>query len=203
MGSTGCADGSVKTLLVLHGFNSAGDTEKARFLRRHLPDVRVLSPTYSHDPNAAVASLSGTIQALLTEGRPPALLGTSLGAYYVRHLGRRHERPVILINPTLDPESTLRPAVGENRNFKTGRSYQFTASHLAALRQYKCDETQPDPPALVLLDMGDELLDSATTANRFQGRPGTRVVCFEGGNHRFAHIGEAVPEILAHLSRHA
>jgi len=192
----------VKTLLVMHGFNSAGDTEKARFLRRHLPDVRVLSPSYCHDPSAAVAFLSGTIQALSAASQAPALLGTSLGAYYARHLGRRHGRPVILLNPSLDPESTLSQAVGENRNFKTGRTYQFTASHLAALRAYACDETQADPPTLVLLDMGDELLDSAATAKRFQGRPGTRVVCFEGGNHRFAHIGEAMPEIIAHLTRY-
>jgi predicted esterase YcpF (UPF0227 family) len=187
------------TLLVFHGFNSAGGTDKAAFLRNHLTGVEVLSPTYSHDPDRAVADLQNRIEEHTSRYRSVALLGTSLGAYYARYLGRRHGLPTILINPSLDPISTLRPAVGRNRNFKTGECYWFSESHLAALGRYSCDERHADPPTLVLLDMADELLNPADTARRFQNRSNVRVVCFEGGNHRFAHIGEALPYIAEHI----
>ncbi len=186
-------------LFVLHGFNSAGNTDKAAFLKRHLKGVKVLSPSYSHDPDRAISDLQHQIEEKASLGGPLALLGTSLGAYYARHLGRRHGLPTVLLNPSLNPTSTLRPALGWNRNFKTGECYVFRESHLAALGRYACDDRHADPPTLVLLDMGDELLNSADTARRFQDQSNVRVVCFEGGNHRFAHIGEALPYIADHL----
>ena len=189
------------TLLVIHGFNSSGDTDKAAFLRSQLGGFEVTSPTYSHDPDRAVADLEHRIVAQTSRHKSLALLGTSLGAYYARYLGRRHWLPIVLLNPALDPVSTLRPALGQNRNFKTGERYTFSESHLTALERYACEDRHADPPTLVLLDMADEMLHSAETARRFRDRANVRVVCFEGGNHRFAHIGEALPYIANHLER--
>jgi predicted esterase YcpF (UPF0227 family) len=181
-------------LLVLHGFNSAGENQKAQFLRRHLAGWEVLAPSYSHDPRLAGPELAATVERDLLDQPRAALLGTSLGAYFARYLGQRYRLPAVLINPVLDAVKTLASAVGEQRNFRTGVRYRFTAQHLAALADYRA-EKRAGERLLVLLDLGDELLDSTATAQHFSDGGGVRVVCYEGGEHRFAHLGEALIEI--------
>lgn len=186
------------TLLVLHGFNSAGENEKARILRQHLQGWRVLAPSYSHDPRLAGPALCELIRRELLPQRPAAVLGTSLGAYYARYLGREFDLPAILVNPVTDAVTTLAPAVGAQQNFRTGERYRFMPEHLAALGDYQVAD-DPRERLLVLLDLGDELLDSPATATRFANHPGARVVCYEGGEHRFAHLAEALSEIRPFL----
>lgn len=182
------------TLLVLHGFNSAGENDKARFLRSHLQGWRVLAPTYGHDPRLAGSSLCDLVRRELLPHPPGAVLGTSLGAYYARYLGQKFALPAILINPLTDAVNTLAPAVGAQHNFRTGERYRFEPEHLAALVAYQVTH-DPGERLLVLLDLGDELLDSLAAATRFADHPSARVVCYQGGEHRFAHLGEALPEI--------
>ena len=45
-----------------------------------------------------------------------------------------------------------------------------------------------------MLDRGDELLDYAVTLARFNGVQ--KCVVYEDGNHSFAHLKDALPEIL-------
>lgn len=187
-------------LFVLHGFNSSGATPKASYLRRQLPQFEVRSPTYSHDPHDAVARLrQAAREARALSGRSPCFLGTSLGAFYARLLAREHAARAVLLNPVIDPLRTLEPALGDNTNFRTRESYVFERRHLDAYTVYRIDDRLPDSPTLVLLDLGDELLDARSTARYFAGRQGVEVVSFAGGDHRFAHLAQASPAIRRHL----
>jgi len=187
-------------LFVLHGFNSTGDTDKATFLRQHLPEVDVDSPTYHHDPRLAGPALQARVENVIAGRAPvPVFFGTSLGAFYARFLAHRYDGRAILVNPVQDAVATLAPALGPNTNVKTGVRYLFERVHLEAFTEYRVDAAAPDPPTLVLLDMADELLDSRATARFFEARPNVRVIRFAGGEHRFAHLPEALPEIRRHL----
>jgi len=188
-----------RRLLVLHGFNSAGENEKARFLRRHLAGWEVLAPSYSHDPRVAGPALTAAVESELLGQPAAAVLGTSLGGYYARYLAAHYGLPAVLINPVLDAVQTLAPALGEQRNFRTGERYRFEPAHLAALADYRVAEAD-DSRLLVLLDLADELLSSHATAGHFVGRPGVRVLCYEGGEHRFAHLAESLAEIRQFLA---
>ena len=166
-------------LIVLHGFNSAGNTEKARWLREHLPEMEVRSPTYSHDPTDAMRQLRRCAdEARDTRGDAPSFLGTSLGGFYARRLARDYASRAVLLNPVIDPLLTLEPALGPNLNFKTGERYMFERHHLHGFANHRINEAQSDPPTLVLLDMADELLDSRATSQHFKGRPDVKVVRF-------------------------
>jgi predicted esterase YcpF (UPF0227 family) len=190
-------------LIVLHGFNSAGSTEKAEWLRENLPEMDVRSPTYSHNPMDAMRLLRAYAkEAGDSLGAAPTFLGTSLGGFYARRLARDYASRAVLLNPVIDPSITLEPALGPNLNFKTGERYVLERGHLQGFAAHGIDETQPDPPTLVLLDMADELLDSQATARHFEGRSGVEVVRFAGGEHRFTHLPQALPLIRRHVQAH-
>lgn len=187
------------SLLVLHGFNSAGTTGKADVLRAAFPHLEVISPTYCHDPNAACHVIEAAARQALERDSRLAVLGTSLGGFYARWLAAKLGVPAVLINPAMDPAVTLREALGWNTNFKTGERYLFEQAQLQRLSDFYLPEDAPSRPALVLLDMNDELLDSNKTLAFFANRPATRVAAFPGGEHRFAHLDEAIPEIRTFL----
>ncbi len=187
------------SLLVLHGFNSAGTTEKAAVLRDAFPQLDVVSPSYSHDPAAAGSKIQRAARSALARDARLAVLGTSLGAFYARWIAATLGVPAILINPALDPASTLKRALGWNTNFKTGHRYRLEPVHLDRLQSFYLPESAPTGPTLVLLDMDDELLDSERTKAFFSNRAATRIVSYPNGEHRFAHLHEAIPEIRTHL----
>ena len=202
MGSIGCLDRLRKVLpklLVLHGFNSAGENQKAIFLRRHLSAWEVLAPSYSHDPRIAGPALESLVESELLGAPRAAVLGTSLGAYYARYLGAKYGLATVMINPVIDALETMAPALGAQQNFRTGEHYRFDPEHLAALVDYRVGDQQRER-LLVLLDLGDELLDSVSTVAAFANHASARVVCYEGGEHRFAHLVEALPEISRFLT---
>ena len=57
----------------------------------------------------------------------------------------------------------------------------------------------PIAPRL-LLDLGDELLDSTATLNSYGSF--MQPLTFEGGSHRFEHMSEALDNIATYLQQH-
>ena len=183
-------------IIYLHGFNSTGNSTKGQFLKDHLPDIPVMTPTYQHDPETAIASLERLVEENLQQNQPLMLIGSSLGGYYAQYLVHRYKLKVVLINPALMPLVTLHDYLGENTNFYTGETYTLTQAHLDALQALDV----PDPcaesvPTLLLLDKNDEVLDYRIAAERYQHC--AEVVIFDGGDHQFQHMMEALPGIRA------
>jgi len=178
-------------IIYLHGFNSSGKSEKARELGRLLPEVEVLSPDIPSDLELAVPFMENFIQPHADE--PLMLIGSSLGGYFAQYLGRKFGCPVVLINPALHPLPLLMQHLGKQVNYYSGKEYELTENSVQSLSRYAVEAGQDSHPTLVLLDKGDEFLDSAATARAYEGH--AQVMAYEGGSHRFEHLPETVPVI--------
>jgi len=183
-------------IIYLHGFNSTGDSAKGRFLKDNLPNISVLTPTYHHDPQRAIPFLENLIRERLTREQSPMLVVTYLGGYYAQYLAHRFKLKTVLINPALMPLTTLSDYLGENTNFNTGEKYTLTQTHLNALLRLDIPDPCTRPvPTLLLLDKGDEILDYRVAVARYQDC--SEIVMFNGGDHQFQHMTEALPLIQA------
>lgn len=181
-------------IIYLHGFNSSGASAKGQFLREQLDDIPVLTPTYHYDPSRAIVMLQHLVEESLRLDRNLLLAGASLGGYYAQYLGQRYALKRVLINPALMPLATLESYLGENVNYYTGERYTLTTRHLDALRSL--DVPHPciaSPPTLLLLDKGDELLDYRLAARQYDNCADIRL--FDGGDHAFQHLPDALPAI--------
>jgi predicted esterase YcpF (UPF0227 family) len=116
------------------------------------------------------------------------LVGTSLGGYWASVIGKKLGIPAVLINPTVQPQQSLKKHIGiEFENFKDGQLNTMTEV---------VPTSYPDAPDvgmfLILLDQGDDVLDPKKIESWYTKNP---VVTFEGGSHRFEHMKEALLEI--------
>ncbi len=178
-------------IIYLHGFNSTGKSAKGRFLKENLENIPVLTPTYHHDPQQAIAHLESLVEEHTTREPALMLVGSSLGGYYAQYLAHRFRLKLVLINPALMPLTTLHEFLGKNTNFYTGESYILTQNHLDALLELDVPVPCANPvPTLLLVDKGDEVIDYHTAVTRY--RDCAQVIMYEGGNHQFQHMPEGL-----------
>jgi len=182
-------------IIYIHGFNSSGQSGKARELAEIFPDEQVLAPDLPWQPKLAIEMLEALIQSHGNESL--LLVGSSLGSYYAQYLGYRFSLPVVLINPALNPIPLLLSSVGEQTNYHTQEVYQLTEEAVFSLEYYAVDAVSMKKPVLVLLDKGDELIDYQIALKAYQ-QHGT-VKCFDGGSHRFDHLHSAKDLLLAFI----
>lgn len=183
---------NIMNIIYIHGFNSGGsNNDKSKMLAAHFDHVIALD--LPHSPDAAIGMLIDEI-AMFDDLDDIILVGSSLGGFYAHFLAKTFGLKVVLINPSMDPSTTLKQYIGTNKNYATGVSYEFTQAHIDELADYYVDPaSDPIIPVLVCLDMADEVLDAAATAELFKDT--AKVITFEGGNHRFTHMKEILPEI--------
>lgn len=184
-------------IVYLHGLNSAGSSAKATWLREHLADVAVLSPTYAaHDETTAPAVLREFIVQARAAHRGDTrlmLVGSSLGGFWAQYLAPQVGAGMVLINPALLPDESLARFCGPQRNDATGEEYVLTPEHVQALARCRPSRCNPHVPTLVLLDTTDEVIDYRVAEFFYRGC-GTTIV-YPGGSHRFDHLPEALPAI--------
>lgn len=170
----------------LHGYGGSPAGRKASVLRRHLYPHRVLCPAVPADPGEAVPFLEAFVRRAVEE-YPECdkcvLIGSSLGGYYAQYLARVFGTEVVLINPVMDPRSTF-------------LAETLAEGQLGALDACRVDPRRPVTPTLLLVDLGDEVLDATVAVEAYTGVG--HVIAYPGGSHDFDHLEEAVPEILRH-----
>ena len=186
-------------IIYLHGFNSGGQSQKAAWLREHLAPAPVFAPSYpAHRAVEALRTLRKFIRRLRRENprnRKLMLIGSSLGGFWAQYLAPEFDACMVLINPSMRPDETLARHAGSYRNETTGEETVLTAQDVRALKAHRVEPCNPRVPTLLLLDAQDEVLDVhiAETALRGCGK----TIVYPGGSHRFEHLSEALPEILA------
>ncbi len=185
-------------ILYLHGFSSGGQSTKATQLRNALAPVAVRAPTYpAHDPHAAIAQLETTVRECFPNGGA-RLIGSSLGGFYAQYLASRDRNArAVLINPALNPQQQLRPAVGPNTNYVTGERFEFTNEQHAALSVYDVTAEALAGRILVLVDEDDEVIPYQHAVEKY--RKVSTVKRYPGGSHRFEHMAEALPMLRTFL----
>lgn len=178
-------------ILYIHGFNSAGYGDKINHLKMSFGARNIIAPTLDYNPIEAVAQLEFLTDAIRVKDEL-WIFGTSLGGFYTLYLAWKFKIKSVLINPSIDPYSSLKNQIGFQRNFKTNEEYYFSEENLESLKNFYVKDLESlKDYVYVYLDEDDELLDSRRTAEYFKG---FHVVVFQGGNHRFTHMTELIED---------
>ena len=185
-------------IIYVHGFASAGGQFKYKLLKRDFPDFKILSPTLPVEPDAVVAELQKLIDA---ENDMTMLVGTSLGGFYAYYLAVTYQIqdkvvPAAIINPSLEPYRTLKPALGIFHNIVTGEPFEWKSEYLEQLRRMasEIDKQKIDPQYMrFYVSSDDELLDHTGIEEKIP--EGSEIKYFDHSAHRFTRFSEIFPEI--------
>lgn len=186
-------------IVYLHGFNSAFDPENEKV--KALSAIGTVSGisynsygTYQEIYDYLVSKLSDSDQD------DTVIVGTSLGGFWAAEMGSKLGIPSVIINPCYDPTDMLQKYIGPQVNHQTGIVQTFELSSVLSYKNYKTYDCNFLYYPLVLLDMGDTVIDSSKTRELFNGFP---VIHWSGGSHRFEHMQlalEAIQKYISHCS---
>ena len=190
--------GGQEMLVYLHGLNSSGRSHKAGLIAAALAPLVVLAPDYpAHRPPEAIARLQSFFGALGADARP-LVVGSSMGGFYGQWLARRHGfSHLFMINPALRPWTLFPDYLGQVMTTAAGERYEVSAELIESTRAYGVDDPCDGVPTTVLLDRGDEVIDYRVAESIYR-RCG-RLVIWDGGDHAFQHMDEAIALIRREL----
>mgnify|MGYP000218152446 CR=1 FL=1 len=183
--------------IYLHGFNSAYDpqSEKVQILSKLGNVIGITYNTY-----ASFEDIFKEIQSKLPDiTEDTVFVGTSLGGFWSATMAKFYRCPSVIINPCYDPVNMLQKYIGYNTNYLT-QDTSFFASH--TVETYNGHTLSGEDKSfeflpLVLIDMGDEVIDSWKTREVLAGYP---MVHYANGNHRFDHMDDAIVEIQRYMN---
>jgi predicted esterase YcpF (UPF0227 family) len=181
-----------KLIVYIHGFNGHVDSPKVEALRVAHRDAVVEAPEY--DDNNAQKSFTKLTQYFSERVKKYdeiVIVGCSLGGFWAHYFANQFRLPALLLNPSMQPWTSLQKYVGEN-GFTKQQADQF---HDFAFK-YALPKTVFEP-RIVLLETGDKVLDARHTATMFQGA--AKVKTLPGGSHRFDNyieMNKAVTELF-------
>jgi len=159
----------ISHLLYLHGFRSSPRSTKARLVaervRRDHPGVTWWCPQLPPSPAQAMSLVSeGT--ASWPVGRS-AVIGSSLGGFYARHIGLARTWKRALLNPAVHPARDLARHIGEQTAWHDPQErFFFEPAFVRELQQLEAEidlmaAKDPADQAMqyALIARGDEVLD--------------------------------------------
>ena len=184
---------------MLHGFASATPNESSTFFEDNVlePGDRLFNLNYRFNKYAAEDLIDAVEEILPTVPIDDHIIdditfvGCSLGGYMAQYMAGIYMGHAIAINPAVIPYEDLSRFLGVNTNYRTAETFNLTEEDVASFKDFHIRPGRV--PTLLLLDMGDELLDSNETLKHFEGH--AAIVTFEGGCHRFDHLPESVEHI--------
>lgn len=196
-----------KAIIYLHGFNSASlnlagelllSKEKLLVMQDFCQqkDIEFFSPNVDYrDFQNIVEDMLFEWNQFMDKAYDVIFMGSSMGGFSSEYLAMKTGAKTIMINPAISPSTLLPEFIGVTENYETGQPYNWTQSHCNQYLQYEKELTTSNREIhrTLLLDMADELLDSAVTRAKYQDI--ANVVCFDGGSHGFEHIKQALPVI--------
>lgn len=188
---------------MLHGFASATPNETSKFYEENVLEVgdRLYNLNYPFNGDAAEVLIDAVEEVLvdLTDAGyftnetidDITFVGCSLGGYMAQHMAGIYMGKAICVNPAVIPYEDLSRFLGVNTNYSTAETFNLTEEDV---KSFKAFHIKPGRvPTLVLLDMGDDVLDANETVKHFTDK--ADIKCFSGGSHRFDHWTEALPFI--------
>lgn len=178
-------------LVYLHGLNSSGRSHKAGLLAEGLAPIDVVAPDYpAHRPREAISCL-GAFFGGLGDGARPVVVGSSMGGFYGQWLARRFTLAhLFLINPALTPWTLLPDYLGQVMTTAQGERYEISAELIESTRAFAVADPCDGVATTVLLDRGDEVIDYRIAESLYA--PCGRLMIWDGGDHAFQHMSEAI-----------
>lgn len=188
-----------RVILVFHGFKSAMPNRTYYDLQEAFgAHYTVAGFNYDYTDVAANRRELDDLFERFLEDRDVIVIGTSLGGFWADYAARRAGADaVIMVNPSVKPEETMRRALGEQYSKKRQLSFTVTEAHAAAYAA--ATPAAPVPTRrLLLLTADDELLDHRVAAEAYAEIEGTETVVFETGGHS---LPLARPDVMETLRR--
>ncbi len=194
-----------KAIIYLHGFNSASldlagnlltSKDKLKVLQAYCAAENILF----YSPNVDYRYFQGIVDAMLNQWRiyreqgfDVIFMGSSMGGFSSEYLAMKTGAKAVLINPAISPSTLLPGFIGVTENYETGQAYDWYQPHCDQYRTFESElvNFQQSIHRTVLLDEGDELIDTAKTQLKYKDL--AHVVVYQGGSHSFEHMGQALP----------
>ena len=186
----------MNTLVYAHGFKSSSKSRKAlqlgEYLRAHHAEVRFLTPDLSFRPTQAISQLQWHCLGIAPEKL--TIVGSSLGGFYAVVLAEKLGCRAVLLNPSIRPFETLSKHLGEQTNLYTGEKFVFDGSHVLELEALFVPAITRAERYLLMVEMGDEMLDPRRTIEYCAG---VKQIVVEDGDHELKSFSRHVKEVVA------
>lgn len=178
-------------ILYLHGFGSRYDSEsdKVKSLQ-HLGKVFGVDLDYTKGAEHNIALAKKTAESHKID----LIVGTSMGGWLASKVATLLGIPFVAVNPCVDPDIKLQKYLGIGVDHH-GREFIFTAETCAGY-----DFFELGGKGIILLDEGDEVIDYLETVALLSEHYDYAV--FEGGNHRFEHMQDALDIISGFVKQY-
>lgn len=185
----------MKSLLYLHGFRSSSASHKAQALGLALSGVHAkwewITPNLPFDPELAIAEAERLARRCVRDEL--TIIGSSLGGFYAALVASRLGSRAVLLNPALHPDESLHDYLGMQTNIYTGEVFEFTQRHIDYLRQAALPQPVDARKFLLIVELGDELLDHERTRLELAA---AEAIIVDGGNHDLASFPAHIPRVL-------
>lgn len=187
-------------LIYLHGFKSSPKSQKAQslvdYVQNELIDLvdqgrlELLVPALPYKPEKAIA----LIEKLIYGSDRVVLIGSSLGGFYSIYFAEKLNCKATLVNPLVAlQESMADTFLGHHTNLYSGEEFDIEMSDAEYLKSLEQTVIEQQRKYLLLLETGDEVLDSKLALDKF---PKANQVIIEGGNHRFEGFEKYLPQMI-------
>jgi predicted esterase YcpF (UPF0227 family) len=170
-------------IIYIHGFGSSAEGFKAKQFREYFKNrgERFIAPSLSYVPQLAINTLEDIIENC---GSDVKLIGSSLGGFYALYLSEKYNLKVVLINPAVYADVTLKRAIGHGINYYDNSSYEWNAYHVKSLKMYKTTSVI-QKNIMLLVQKGDDVLDYKEAVDFL---PNSTLILEESGSHNFDGI---------------
>ncbi len=184
-----------KTILYAHGFKSSSRSRKVTqlrdYIREHDIHANLIAPDLSFEPAAAMVQLMSACKGIAPDDM--TIIGSSLGGFYAVVMAEKLGCRAILLNPSITPFTTLQQYMGVQTNIYTGENFEFTATHIAQLREMFVPRISTPSRYFLIVETGDDVLDYSAAVAYYQG---AAQLVIPDGDHELKSFPQHIEAVL-------
>lgn len=188
-------------IVYLHGFNSAYNPDSDKIVA--LSKLDKIYPL-SYNSFDTYDNIMRSILEATSHLKNLVFAGTSLGGFYAANCASKLGVPCVLINPVTRGSFIQNNAIFIKdvpmTNYVTGEINAVTQTMIDSYDGLDIKELDYDCKPMLLLDLGDEIIDSEDTSKHLKDIISCSSVYYPGGSHRFDHIECSLLDIEYYLN---
>lgn len=190
----------IKNIIYLHGFRSSPLSTKAQIMAKYIkdnhPHINWWCPQLPPSPKQACELISNHAKQLVSS--ETAVIGSSLGGFYATWLAEQKACKAVLLNPAIDPHSTLKTHIGELSSWQDpSNKFEFTQSDVDELNSFYIDSLSKPEQYFVIIAKGDDVLDWRTSVDYFAD---ANIKLLEHSDHGLSDFDQHIVDIIKFLN---